>query len=54
MEYIMNKYARDIRLVHKNEIMKFDMDNKFENPEMTLTKLINFCMEIIQNVIKSE
>jgi transcription-repair coupling factor (superfamily II helicase) len=54
MEYIMNKYARDIRLVQKNEIMKLDMENKFDNPQAMLTFIINLCGEILQNVIKKE
>jgi transcription-repair coupling factor (superfamily II helicase) len=52
MEYIMNNYGRDIRLVHKNEIMKLDMQNKLDKPEVMLTFITNLCTELINNVIK--
>ena len=54
MEYIMKYYAREIRLVQKNEIMKFEMNNKYDNPENMLNFIINFLMEIIENVLKCE
>jgi transcription-repair coupling factor (superfamily II helicase) len=54
MEYIVKNYAREVRLVQKNEIMKFDMINKFDNPENTLKFIIDFLIEIIENVLKSE
>ena len=53
MEYIMNRYAREIRLVHKNEIMKFEMANKFDEPEVIMDYLIKFTKQIIDNVLKT-
>lgn len=52
LTFINENYSKDIKFVQANEIMKFEMNNKFGSAEAAMNFLIKFCKEIIEVVSK--
>lgn len=54
MQYIMGNYSKDVHFKQGKEVMKLEIQNKFSEPGGIMNYLINFCRELISNVLKAE
>ncbi|MHB9039670.1 MAG: hypothetical protein ACYC4T_03370, partial [Melioribacteraceae bacterium] len=48
LTYINTNYAKEIKFVQVKEILKLEMNNKFNSPEAAMNFLIKFCKEVIE------
>jgi transcription-repair coupling factor (superfamily II helicase) len=54
MEFIVNKYSKEIHFKQTNKVMKIEMPNKFRSPEETLTFLIELLKEINSKIFENK
>lgn len=48
LTYINTNYSKEIKFVQVKEILKLEMNNKFNSPEAAMNFLIKFCKEVIE------
>lgn len=54
MEFVMQNYYNEIRFHQKKDAMKFEMQNKFNQPVEVMNYLINFSSRVMNLVTKEE
>lgn len=54
MQFVIEKYPKDIQFRQTNETMKLEMKNKFASPEGSLEFIIKFCKEVIRLIENEE
>ncbi|MCX6169137.1 MAG: transcription-repair coupling factor [Ignavibacteriales bacterium] len=48
LTYINSNYSKEIKFVQVKEVLKLEMNNKFNSPEAAMNFLIKFCKEVIE------